>query len=191
MQRTVVSRRTFLAGASLATLGLQSKKLFAQVAPSPSIVRTPVGTLRGERANGVRVFRGVPFAMPPLRDLRFKPPIKAKPWTGERDATRFAAAPMQSSEPLIPHSEDCLYLNVWSPEGNGPFPVYVWIHGGGFTGGSSFDPVLDGTEFARQGIVCVTVAYRLGVFGFLDMEPLLGSAYSGSANNALRDLITA
>lgn len=191
MGSTVVSRRAFLANASLAALGLQSRALLAHTAVSPAIVRTPNGTLRGESANAVRIFRGVPFATPPLGDLRFKPPVKARPWTGEREATRFAAAPMQSSEPLIPHSEDCLYLNIWSPEGKGPFPVYIWIHGGGFTGGSSFDPVLDGTEFARQGIVCVTVAYRLGVFGFLDMEPLLGATYAGSANNALRDLIVA
>jgi para-nitrobenzyl esterase len=98
---------------------------------------------------------------------------------------------MQSNTSRLPQNEDCLYLNVWAPEGKGPFPVYVWIHGGGFTGGSSFDPLQDGAKFAREGIVCVTVAYRLGVFGFLDMAPLLGPEYAGSANNAVRDLITA
>jgi len=113
------------------------------------------------------------------------------PWTGVRDATRFAASAMQSGEPAVEHSEDCLYLNIWAPEGGGPYPVFVWIHGGGFTGGHAFEPVYDGTEFARQGIVCVTVAYRLGVFGFLDVEPVLGPDYAGSANNALRDLIAA
>ena len=108
-----------------------------------------------------------------------------------KDATHFSAAPLQSGEPGVVHSEDCLYLNLWAPEGPGPFPVFVWIHGGGFTGGHSFEPVYDGSEFARQGIVCVTLAYRLGVFGFLDVEPLLGSQYAGSANNALRDIMAA
>jgi para-nitrobenzyl esterase len=113
------------------------------------------------------------------------------PWSGVKDATRFAASPIQIGEPGVEHSEDCLYLNVWAPESGGPYPVFVWIHGGGFTGGHSFESVYDGSEFARQGIVCVTVGYRLGVLGFLDVEPLLGAAYAGSANNALRDLMAA
>ena len=108
-----------------------------------------------------------------------------------RDATHFAASAMQPGELGIPHSEDCLYLNVWAPADKGPHPVYVWFHGGGFTAGHSFLPVFDGTELARQGILCVTVGYRLGVLGFLDLGPLLGPEYDGGANNALRDLITA
>ena len=73
----------------------------------------------------------------------------------------------------------------------GPHPVYVWIHGGSFTGGMSFSPMFDGTMLAQEGVVCVTVAYRLGAFGFLDLGPLLGSKYAGSANNGVRDLIAA
>ncbi len=164
---------------------------------STTTVRTASGALRGESANGVRVFRGVPFAQAPVGPLRFRPALPAKPWSGERDATRFAAAPMQWNESSAPgegpvgHSEDCLYLNIWAPEGKGPFPVFVWIHGGGFISGHASEPMYDGTEFAREGIVVVTVAYRLGVFGFLDLGPLLGGEYNGSANNALRDLIRA
>jgi para-nitrobenzyl esterase len=82
-------------------------------------------------------------------------------------------------------------LNIWAPEGKGPFPVFVWIHGGGFISGHASEPIYDGSEFARAGIVVVTVEYRLGVFGFLDLGPLLGAEYGGSANNALRDLIAA
>ncbi len=120
-----------------------------------------------------------------------------------RDATRFAAAAMQEGDKAIPQSEDCLYLNVWAPaadirsgvgaaaSGAGRWPVFVWIHGGGFTGGNSFAPIFDGEEFARAGIVLVTVAYRLGVFGFMDLGPLLGAEYAGSGNNAMRDLIEA
>jgi para-nitrobenzyl esterase len=114
-----------------------------------------------------------------------------KSWSDTRDATQFGAAAMQSGEAGIQQSEDCLYLNIWAPQGRGPYPVYVWIHGGGFTGGYSFAPIFDGTELAQAGIVLVTVAYRLGVFGFLNVEPLLGASYAGSANNGVRDLIEA
>jgi para-nitrobenzyl esterase len=103
---------------------------------------------------------------------------------------------MQTGEPGVEHSEDCLYLNVWSPvaanaQGNGPWPVFVWIHGGGFTNGHAFEATYDGSQFAREGVVVVTVGYRLGVFGFLDWEPPLGASYAGTANNGLSDLVTA
>jgi para-nitrobenzyl esterase len=191
-----MNRRGFLAKSAMVALSLQGHRLFAQVAAESCVVRAPTGALRGESVNGVRVFRGVPFAEPPIGPLRFRSPVKNAPWKGERDATRFASAAMQPDDPAISKSEDCLYLNVWTPESaaakpGAGMPVYVWIHGGGFTGGSSFAPIFDGTPFAREGIVCITVAYRLGVLGFLDMEPLLGSEYAGSGNNALRDLILA
>jgi len=186
-----VSRRTFLTRAAAAAVALPCGDLFAQDSGAFPIVHVRNGLLQGTGAKGVRVFRGIPLAEAPVGALRFRPPVPGKPWTGKRDATRFAAAAMQPGEPNVPQSEDCLYLNVWAPEGKGPFPVFVWIHGGGFTGGRSFDPACDGSKFARDGIVCVTVAYRLGVFGFLDLEPLLGAEYAGSANNALHDLIAA
>ncbi len=190
-----LTRRALLRSASLATFAYPVRHLFAQ--PAAAIVHPPAGTLRGDSTEGVRIFRGIPFAQPPVGPLRFRPPVKLEPWKGERDATRFGASPMQwnentaPGEPPFPHSENCLDLNIWAPEGKGPHPVFVWIHGGGFVSGHAFEPMYDGAAFARQGIVCVTVAYRLGVFGFLDFGPLLGDAYSGSANNALRDLIAA
>ena len=161
------------------------------------MVTTPLGQMRGTALpSGVRVFRGVPFAEPPVGALRFRPPLPKRGWTGVREALRFAPAAMQEGDKTIPQSEDCLYLNVWTPAAGsgGPakrWPVFVWIHGGGFTGGSSFAPIFDGEEFARDGIVLVTVAYRLGVFGFMDLGPLLGEEYAGSGNNALRDLVEA
>jgi para-nitrobenzyl esterase len=176
--------------APLAALAFRGGDSFAVDASGP-VVRTASGKLRGESADGVRIFRGVPFAKPPVGPLRFRAPEKVEPWTGERDATQFAASAMQYGEPRVKHREDCLYLNIWAPEGKGPYPVFVWIHGGGFIGGHAFEPMYDGAEFAREGIVCVTVAYRLGVFGFLDFESLLGAEYAGSANNALHDLIAA
>jgi para-nitrobenzyl esterase len=203
--RPLLSRREFLTNAGVAALALQTRNLRALTNPGlanplpattpAAIVRTPSGILRGEAADGFSVFRGVPFAEPPTGNLRFRPPIPIKPWTGEYDATHFGAAPYQwhdqsrFNDVLIKHSEDCLYLNIWAPEGKGPFPVFVWIHGGGYVAGHAFESIFYGNEFAKQGIVCVSVAYRLGVFGFLDVGPLLGAEYNGSANNALRDLI--
>jgi para-nitrobenzyl esterase len=185
-----LTRRSFLTTTALTTLALQPRLLFAQTPSTRALVRTPSGLLRGERTGDVLVFRGVPFAEPPIGLLRFRAPVPIKPWTGERDATRFPAAAVQTSTAL-PQSEDCLYLNIWAPSGKGPFPIYVWIHGGGFTGGAAFEPMYDGTALAQQGIICITVAYRLGVLGFLDLEPLLGREFAGSSNNALRDLIAA
>jgi para-nitrobenzyl esterase len=191
MPFTVLSRRAFLSSAAFTAVALRTNPLRALAPVSPVTLRTPLGPLQGEESGGVRVFRGVPFAEPPVGPLRFRHAVSVKPWTSQRDATRFAAAAMQPGLRAIPHSEDCLYLNVWAPAAKGPHPVYVWIHGGGFTGGYSYAPIFDGTELARQGIVCVTVAYRLGVFGFLDLGPLLGREYDGSANNAVRDLMMA
>ena len=154
-----------------------------------SRIQTPLGSLMGQMNNDASVFRGVPFAQPPVGPLRFRAPLPIKPWTGVRDALKFAPAATQPGRTDV--SEDCLYLNVFAPTGSGPFPVFVWIHGGGFTGGSPSDAIFDGTSFAQQGIVVVTVAYRLGVFGFLDWSPMLGAEYADSANNGLRDLILA
>ncbi len=155
------------------------------------IVQTPLGQLRGTLQDGIRIFRGVPFAQPPIGPLRFRAARPALPWKDVRDATQFAAAAMQSEEKEVPQSEDCLYLNIWAPSQPGPHPVFVWIYGGGFTAGRSFDPLFDGARFAKQGIVCITIAYRLGVFGFLDLGSVFGPAYEGGANNAMRDIMLA
>jgi para-nitrobenzyl esterase len=195
MQPIPLSRRRFLSNAGLTAMALRCAPLYGFADASPVTIRTPFGALRGEQAGGVLQFRGVPFAEPPVGPLRFRAPVPVKPWSGERDATRFAASAMQAGEPAIEHSEDCLYLNIWAPAdppGNrAPFPVYVWIHGGGFTGGHAFESMYDGMSLTQEGVICISVAYRLGVFGFLDFGPLLGAEYAGSANNALRDLMTA
>ncbi len=189
------SRRDFLRNGSLALAAsaLSSRRASALNAEAGApLVTTPLGALRGELLpDRIRVFRGIPFAEPPVGELRFRAPQPPKPWTGTRDATRFAAAAMQPGDASQTGSEDCLYLNLWAPAAPGPHPVFLWIHGGGYTGGSSFAPIFDGSLFAREGIVLVTVAYRLGVFGFMDLEPLLGPAYADSGNNALRDLVAA
>jgi para-nitrobenzyl esterase len=191
MPQLSLSRRKFLVNAGLASMAWRCAPLSALADTTPAIIHTPSGTLRGEQSGGVLQFRGVPFAEPPVGPLRFRAPVPVKPWTSERDATHFAAAAMQAGELGIKQSEDCLYLNIWAPDGKGPFPVYVWIHGGGFTGGHAFESMYDGMEITKEGVICISVAYRLGVFGFLDYEPLLGAEYAGSANNALRDLMAA
>lgn len=158
---------------------------------APVIAHTSSGGLRGAVADDANIFRRVPFAQPPIGPLRFRAPRPVQPWSGIRDATQFATAAVQPDTPGFLQSEDCLYVNICTPRTPGPHPVFVWIHGGGFTGGRSFDPMFDGTTFAQQGIICITIAYRLGVFGFLDLDAALGPLYAGSANNALRDIMLA
>lgn len=196
MMSLSLTRRQFFHGVGLTAMTLLGGRAVAaddaapRRAPAPCRVSAPCGQLSGRSQGGVHAFLGVPFAQPPIGPWRFLPPVKAMPWTGVRDATRFAPEAMQSVS--YPHqSEDCLYLNVWTPSGPGFYPVFLWVHGGGYTGGSTADPLCDGAKFAQNGIVCVTTAYRLGVFGFLDVGGLLGSAYAGSANNGLRDVMAA
>lgn len=159
------------------------------------VVTTPYGAVRGRYENGVAVFRGIPYAAPPFGANRFRPPVPPEPWDGERDAGAFgptAPKPPYSeafgkllSDPTIP-GDDCLNLNVWTPE-PGPgarLPVLVFLHGGALTRGSSSVPVYDGQSFARDGVVLVSVNYRLGVEGY-------GLFPDAPANAGLRDQLAA
>lgn len=180
---TVWTRRQMLHTAAMATAATALPSFAQSNAPQ---VRTKLGIVAGEESNGIRRFLGIPFAQPPVGPLRFRAPQPAKPWSGIRNATQFAASAMQPAH--ANQSEDCLYLNVYTPSTiSKPLPVFVWIHGGGFTGGSPID--FDGAVFAKDGVITVTVPYRLGVFGFLDWSSLLGPDYADSANNGLRDLV--
>ncbi|MCO5295456.1 MAG: carboxylesterase family protein [Fimbriimonadaceae bacterium] len=172
-----MDRRTFLS-LSLG-VALAPGRLFDAQGPT---VTTRQGDLRGTVEDGLRVFRKVPFALPPTGRNRFRPPLPPQPWTGVRDAFQKALPAMQ---PGANGSEDCLYLNVWAPSGPGPFPVLMWIHGGGNEGGAAGD---NGGLFAREGIVVVLVAYRLGAFGFLELGDVLGEPYVGTGDNGIRDL---
>ena len=138
---------------------------------------TPQGDLIGElsaSSDAVRVFRGIPFAAPPVGDARWKPPADAAVWTGELLARDFGPNCVQQPypensffyRPARLTSEDCLYLNVWTPaESDEQLPVMVWIHGGALTRGSAATATYDGTHLAQKGVVLVTINYRLGVFG--------------------------
>jgi para-nitrobenzyl esterase len=192
--------------AMAAAIGVGASSL-PQTAP---VVRVDTGELQGVVDDGVAVFKGIPFAAPPVGDLRWRPPQKAAPWTGVRQAAEFGAncmqgrgggpppsagaragaapaqgtppAPATAPAPASPAgapaaqapSEDCLFLNVWRPADQTArgLPVMVWIHGGGFTGGSGASPNTSGAQFARQGVVLVSINYRLGRFGFFAFPAL-------------------
>jgi para-nitrobenzyl esterase len=129
-------------------------------------VRTAAGTVRGTNQGAVAVFRGIPFAQPPVDALRFRAPVPALPWNGVRDASAFGPpVPQQASPPDA--SDDWLTLNIWSPDlGAGGLPVMVWIHGGAYLFGSSANPSHDGAGLAAGGAVVVSLNYRMGVEGF-------------------------
>ncbi|MFA6929275.1 MAG: carboxylesterase family protein [Lentisphaeria bacterium] len=136
------------------------------------------GPITGEERDGVCSFKGIPFAAPPVGELRWKPPQPVKPWTEVRDCTESGSSCPQPKSmlglPLAKASEDCLYLNVWtaSKRASDKLPVMFWIHGGGYTTGSGSQPSYNGTALTRQGVVVVTINYRLGPFGYF-AHPLL------------------
>ncbi|MGA4844227.1 carboxylesterase/lipase family protein [Streptomyces sp. G45] len=159
-----------------------------------TVVVTAQGRVRGVREEHATVFRGIPYAAAPFGPRRFDVPRPPEPWEGVRDATAFGpTAPKHPYRPplseLLPDpdapGDDCLNLNVWTPDpAGGPYPVMVWIHGGSFCHGSNRAPVYDGTAFARDGVVLVSVNYRLGVEGFAVLP-------DAPANLGLRDQIAA
>ncbi len=162
-------------------------------------VRTDAGSVEGVLQDSVRAFKGIPFAAPPVGDLRWRAPQPVKRWSGVRPATAFAPACPQIQTgnaamgfPVLPTSEDCLYLNVWSPvaPSSKPLPVMVWVYGGGFMGGATSFPGYSGEALAKKGVIVVSVAYRLGALGFLAHQELSAeSAARGSGTYGLMDLI--
>src|SRR5690606_740087 len=152
-------------------------------------------SLEGELKDGVRIFRGVPFAQPPVGELRWRPPEPISSWEGVRPAHRFGPACMQPRTAFADYefiSEDCLYLNVCAPESADKAPVMVWIHGGSLTSGAGSEPIYDGGAFAREGVVVVTINYRLGPFGWMAHPELSReSAQRVSGNYGLMDQIAA
>ena len=184
-----------LAAAALVCLAAAGPPGPAHATEAGPIVRTTAGPVLGARESGLEVFRGIPYAAPPIDDRRWLPPAPVAPWTDVRDATSFGPACPQDPDlhemaEGTPTSEDCLTLNVWTPSTGGQAPVMVFIHGGGFTAGSTWDPWYDGASFARRGVVLVTLQYRIGPFGWLDVSDM-GPEYATSGNNGLQDQMAA
>ena len=164
--------------AGLATLGVG----IAQ--QTTTMVRVDSGQLLGVVQEGVASYKGIPFAAPPVGDLRWRPPQPMAPWTGVRQAAEFGADCMQGrfgppqaagANAAPAPSENCLFLSVWRPASapaDARLPVMVWIHGGGFVGGSGSSPSTSGVQFAKQGVVLVSINYRLGRFGFFAFPAL-------------------
>ncbi len=157
-------------------------------------IETDQGWLRGLDQQGVTEFRGVPFARPPLGAHRFRAPQPPEPWAGVRAAQRWPWPAVQQPSPLLgleQSSEDCLYLNAWVPEGEGPFPVMLWFHGGGYIAGSPSQLLYNGEHLARdQQVIVVNAAYRLGVLGYGWFADL-ASELAPDSNVGLRDQVAA
>ena len=169
-----------------------------------TVVKTQRGSLRGQVAEDVHVFRGVPFAQPPIGELRWRRPQPHEPWPGVRDAVEFGPISIQPPRPaagpfagIMGHSqeltsEDCLYLNVWTPGlDDARRPVMLWIHGGGLSSGSGSSPAYDGAPLAGRGdVVIVTINYRLGALGYLP-DPVLAEGDDTEGNFGFHDMLAA
>jgi len=166
-----------------------------------AVVSTKSGKLEGVYEDGLHKFRGIPYAEPPVGKLRWLPPQPVKPWDGIRPAKKYGAMAPQIAAAAprdfpgapdfgdVPQSEDCLYLNIWTPGlDDGKRPVFFWIHGGGFTIGSGSETFLDKGVLAQRGdIVMVSINYRLGAAGFLNLKEITGGAIPSTGNEGILD----
>ncbi|MEO6732136.1 MAG: carboxylesterase family protein [Ferruginibacter sp.] len=162
------------------------------MAQQPAAVKVENGILQGTYGNGLTVYKGIPFATPPVGNLRWKAPQPAAKWEGIRMADKFGPGSMQGINPPSGKSEDCLYLNVWSPAKSTKekVPVLVWIYGGGFAVGYTSDPMYNGENLAKKGVILVSIAYRVGQLGFLAHPELSKESPNHvSGNYGLLDMI--
>jgi len=192
------------AGACLAlaacALAGQAPRASVAAPQTSALADPPAGRLRGAIEGNLRVFKGIPYAKPPIGRRRWQAPAPLPRWQGVRSATAFGPACFQPEgpptsvywEPPMPMSEDCLTLNVWAPADARHAPVFFWIYGGALWGGASRDPLYDGAQLAERGIVVVSINYRLGVLGWLALPQLSAQSPHGvSGNYGLLDQIRA
>jgi para-nitrobenzyl esterase len=170
------------------------------VAQEAHVVTAPAGSVRGEVSGAVHIFRGIPYARPPVGELRWRAPLQLPRWRGVREATAFGAACYQppSRGGSIYHnthaamSEDCLFLNVWAPANARSAPVLVWIHGGSLATGAGSEAMYDGSRFAERGLIVVSINYRLGALGYLAHPALSAESRRNiSGNYGLLDQVQA
>lgn len=182
--------------ASLSAAQKGEDKALASSAERPTVQVTG-GEVRGVVKDGIASFKGIPFAVPPVGELRWRAPQPVVPWEGVREADQFGPPPMQMALATLVYgskpSEDCLHINVWTAakEADERRPVMVWIYGGAFNGGGAGDAIFDGTHFAKKGVVLVTFNYRIGVFGFLAHPELSAESGQGSGCYGIQDQIAA
>lgn len=160
----------------------------------PAAVKVNEGLLQGTFENSLTVYKGIPFAAPPVGKLRWCPPQPAAKWDGVRLADKFDPEPMQGGNPVSGKSEDCLYLNVWTPakSPDSKIPVLVWIYGGAFNAGGTAEWAYNGANLAKKNVVLVSIAYRVGQLGFLAHPELSAeSPKRVSGNYGLLDMIAA
>ena len=192
-----VLRRLAILAVSAAALAFTAAPALAQQGP---VVDAPAGVAAGRVEGGVNVFKGLPYAQPPVGPARWTPPAALPRWSGVRDATHFAPACIQlasgpgniyADDPKA-MSEDCLTLNIWAPANASKAPVMVWIHGGALWGGFSHEAIYNGEKFAARGVIVVSINYRLGVLGYLAHPGLSAESPRGiSGNYGLLDQIEA
>src|SRR5271168_3068502 len=200
----MVLNNYFFRGAAVVVI---ASAMCVAAAADSLVVKTDDGKVHGKLINNgqVRAFQGIPYAAPPVGDLRWKAPQPAAKWKGELDATKYGHHCAQNhvfddmifqdaASPDDKGSEDCLNLNVYAPandKSKAKLPVMFWIHGGGYSGGGSSEPRHNGDFLPLKGVVLVTINYRLGVFGFL-ATPDLAADQAGSAGNyGLMDMVVA
>jgi len=196
--RSKISRREWLASAAAtaAALAVSTRARATGEGVATPVVQTGHGPVRGRVEAGVNAFRGIRYGAPPVGALRFRPPRPPQTWSKVFEADKFGAAAMQTPGPDAPkteeHSEDCLFLNVWTAGLDArKRPVMVWLHGGGFWEGAAGRPTYYGDHFARDGVVLVSVNHRLNVFGFAQLPDSWGPDYRSSGLAGMLDIVLA
>ncbi|MBQ3881688.1 MAG: carboxylesterase family protein [Bacteroidales bacterium] len=178
-------------GGGSSSQGYQGEDTFQYSTSGCPQVKVQQGVLEGTLESGIKIFRGIPFAAPPVGDLRWKAPQPVQPWTGVREAKKFGDDPMQGNPfgdmgfNAEKKSEDCLYLNIWTPakSASDGLPSVIYFNGGGLYAGSGSEPRYAGEAMAREGIISITANYREGIFGFFSHPELSAeTSYGGSGN---------